>query len=565
MGVSYQHLISDSWSNGLISFRLEHFESKLYIMAMRPQDKQKILIEVQSRVKDRILSKSRRADDSYLDNLIHEVFYYEEDRLLNDRHSTTIKVDKTWLKDLRARFNDASESEKKNILGEIIDRHACEVVGHFSESMYQLSTSILPVALGVTLNAFSPLKLARSLPNLPEVADNVSILGDTDHLHKLQKRGTLIYVPTHSSNLDSIIMGYVIFRNGLPPVTYGAGLNLFQHRFLGFFMHRLGAYKVDRLKKHSLYKNVLKEYATVALENGYDNLFFPGGTRSRSGAIERKLKLGLLGCGIQAYYNNLKNGSNKPNLYIVPCTINYQLVLEAENLIEDHLKEEGKSRFIIVDDEFSMPTRIYAFLRNLVSLDDKIYMTFSKALDPFGNEVDDEGNSLDGRGRPIDISRYFKRNGRLNPDPSRDKEFTRQLGQKVTQAYTRDSVIFSSHVLAWTVFEKLREIHADTDFYRFLRTGAQGTSLPMVDVYRHVDLTLFNIRRMADQGKMRLSPLCADSHSEDVVGHAIKLFGSYHTRPALERKGDRLFPVDLNLLYYYRNRLWGYGLERLKS
>ncbi len=81
--------------------------------------------------------------------------------------------------------------------------------------------------------------------------------------------------------LPVLAAGYAIYMAGLPPVCYGAGLNLFYNKFLGFFMNRLGAYKVDRRKKHSLYKNVLKEYAAVSMELGYDNLFFPGGTRSR--------------------------------------------------------------------------------------------------------------------------------------------------------------------------------------------------------------------------------------------------------------------------------------------
>ena len=148
---------------------------------------------------------------------------------------------------------------------------------------------------------------------------------------------------------------------GLPPVLYGAGLNLFSNPLLSFFMGNLGAYTVDRRKKNALYKEVLKEYATVTLENGYDNLFFPGGTRSRSGGVEQKLKLGLLGCGINAYLNNLRAGKPEGKIFVVPCTLNYHLVLEGETLIEDHLKDVGKSRYIIVDDEFSKPRRIAAF------------------------------------------------------------------------------------------------------------------------------------------------------------------------------------------------------------
>ena len=49
--------------------------------------------------------------------------------------------------------------------------------------------------------------------------------------------------------MDSLVLGYAIYRLGLPPVIYGAGLNLFSNPLVGFFMHNLGAYTVDRRKR----------------------------------------------------------------------------------------------------------------------------------------------------------------------------------------------------------------------------------------------------------------------------------------------------------------------------
>ncbi len=80
----------------------------------------------------------------------------------------------------------------------------------------------------------------------------------------------------------------------------------------------------------------------------------------------------------------------------MPATINYALVLEAETLIEDHLKEKGKARYIIEDDEFSRVDRWVAFFRKLTALESACVVRFGEPLDPFGNEIDDEG----GRSRP---------------------------------------------------------------------------------------------------------------------------------------------------------------------
>src|SRR6202022_4555136 len=121
----------------------------------------------------------------------------------------------------------------------------------------------------------------------------------------------------------------------LPPFAYGAGLNLFSNPVLSFFMSRLGSYTVDRQKTNSIYKQTLKNYSTRILREGIHSIFFPGGGRSRSGAIESKVKLGLLGTGLEAQIENLKSGKPNPKIFVVPMDMSYHFVLEAGSLIED--------------------------------------------------------------------------------------------------------------------------------------------------------------------------------------------------------------------------------------
>ena len=109
--------------------------------------------------------------------------------------------------------------------------------------------------------------------------------------------------------------------------VYGAGLNLFGIRALAYFMNKLGAYKVDRRKKNLPYLETLKTYSTLAMTNGCNSLFFPGGTRSRSGAIEDKLKLGLLGTAMEAQrLNYLNNGAEAKKIFVVPVVFGYNFV-----------------------------------------------------------------------------------------------------------------------------------------------------------------------------------------------------------------------------------------------
>ena len=219
---------------------------------------------------------------------------------------------------------------------------------------------------------------------------------------------------------------------GLPPTTYGAGKNLFTNPFISFFMRNLGAYRVDRRLRFELYKDVLKEYSTVLLEHGYHSLFFPGGTRSRSSVVEQQLKLGLLGTTVTAYKNLVREGKPNKRLYIVPATINYRLVLEAETLIDDYLAETGKSRYIITDDEFSRIGRIVEFFRKILAHEGSVIVRFGRPLDPFGNDITDDGESIDRAGRIVDPASYVRgADGEVTDDDQRDAEYTRALGRRL--------------------------------------------------------------------------------------------------------------------------------------
>ena len=58
----------------------------------------------------------------------------------------------------------------------------------------------------------------------------------------------------------------------------------------------------------------------------------------------RRVMVGLLGTAVTAYRNNARAGGPQHRIYVVPTTINYRLVLEAETLIDDFLAEQGKQR-----------------------------------------------------------------------------------------------------------------------------------------------------------------------------------------------------------------------------
>jgi glycerol-3-phosphate O-acyltransferase len=365
-------------------------------------------------------------------------------------------------------------------------------------------------------------------------------------------------MPTHSSNLDSIVFGFALERSGLPPATYGAGKNLFTNPLLSYFMHNLGAYKVDRRLRHDLYKHCLKTYSCVLIENGFHSLFFPGGTRSRSGMVEQRLKLGLMGTGIEAYTRTLMAGRER-KVYFVPATINYLITLEAETLIADFLSESGKARYIIEDDESTRLGRVTTFARKLLGLDASVVIRFGQPLDPFGSPVDQEGESCDHRGRRVETASYVRDlAGDIYVEPGRDEQYTRELGRAVAGAFRRDTVIMSTNVVAAACFDYLRQQAPSSDLFTMLRLRDQVVSRD--ELAREVLRVRDQLVDLAKSGSVLLAESIVAASGGDIVSQAMRALRGYHTTPVIEPRPDGIALRDTSLLFYYQNRLVEHGL-----
>jgi glycerol-3-phosphate O-acyltransferase len=229
--------------------------------------------------------------------MLNDAAYFEIRRLSQAGNS---ERSAEW-RQLAGELGRMSDGEARGKLEELSRYYARDIAGNFDPRVYKLVTRLgAPVVSGL-LAPRSTLKNLKNTLHLSLLDDRLIVQGPTDTIRSLATKGTLVFVPTHLSNLDSVVFGFALERAGLPPATYGAGKNLFTNPVLSYFMHNLGAYRVDRRLKHALYKDVLKTYSCVLLERGFHSLFFPGGTRSRSGGVERRLKLGLAGTALEAF------------------------------------------------------------------------------------------------------------------------------------------------------------------------------------------------------------------------------------------------------------------------
>ena len=456
-----------------------------------------------------------------------------------------------------------SDPEAREKLRALAQRHALDVAGNFDPRVYKFAARAMAPLLGALLSPRAAMRHPSRFTTLAALDDRVLVEGPTKTLRQLAELGTLVFVPTHLSNLDSVVFGFALERAGLPPATYGAGKNLFTNPVLSFFMHNLGAYRVDRRLKHALYKDVLKAYSSVLIEHGYHSLFFPGGTRSRSGGVERRLKLGLAGTGIDAFARSSERGRTQ-KVFFVPATINYLLTLEAETLVSDFLQEEGKARYIIEDDESTRLGRVTAFMQKLLGLDASVIIRFSQPVDCFGNVVDGDGRSHDAHGRPVDPVGYvIGRGGKAVRDPARDAQYTRELGDVICAAYKRDTVVMATHLAAAAGFARLQAAltvgGVGGDIFALLRQ-AEDLAVPRAELARDVDALLRVARKMEERGLIALAPTVKTASGDVVLDEALRAFAGYHTGPVIARRGGDLVLSDTRLLFYYQNRLAAHGL-----
>ena len=458
-----------------------------------------------------------------------------------------------------SRMNDA---EQRETLHRIVEHTAQDIAGNFDPRVYRFAQRVIP---GLVAGVLNPTELVRGTISEGRLGPErlVAITGHIERLTTLSEIGTIIVVPTHSSNLDSLAIGESLARQDLSPVVYGAGKNLFTNPIISFFMHNLGAYRVDRRIKSEIYKRVLKTYSCVVIERGFHSLFFPGGTRSRSGMLESRLKLGLAGTAIEAFARNARRaqalGQRPRPVFFVPVTINYALVLEAESLIEDYLKEHGQARYIIEDDEFSQLDRWLAFFKRLLQYEGACVLRYGPAIDPFGNAVDERGRSLAPDGRTIDPVRYVSRRGQPILDAARDAAYTRELGRTLVEHYRRETVIMTTQLVAHLLFRHLVQCTPGVDLFgRMRRRGEiRWEHGEFVRVFAE---TRERLVALAARGEVHLSTYLRIDSGERALERALAIWDGYHSRTVARvgENGDedgQIVIEDPSLLLYYQNRL----------
>lgn len=531
-------------------------------------DREEFLQKVIEFAKKKVLANKKGGD---LREQLAKTLYTERIRLIEnpwkvdppDEMDFWSDIKDNLIRQVRNTDKEAQEQAYDEMLERILTRYVREIMGNFQISTYKLARKVLPIIFDLILNAANGNLLLRLFFKKRILSDKLQITGSIDTLRSLVSKGTIILVPTHFSNLDSILVGWAADRIGLTAFSYGAGINLYNNSILAYFFSRLGAYALDRRKKNAIYLEVLKAFSQLSIEKGVHTLFFPGGTRSRSGQLENKLKMGLLGTAIDAQGAHYERGDMDKKIFIVPVIINYHVVLEAKSLIDQFLEHTGKELYLVEKKAFGGTVNLMKFLWQFFSSTSEIVVNFGKAMDTMGNFVDEQGNSFDKQGNLVEVKDYFISDGVIKYDYQRNEEYTKMLSQKIVERYYIENIVLSSHLVAYTAFKILLLQYSKLDFYGVLRLPMDDCIILRSKFSHNIALLRAQLITMEQNGEVQLSDMVRNASIEELIEHGVKNVGTFHLKKALkfDKEGD-LVSEDMNLLYYYHNRLEGYNLSR---
>jgi len=155
------------------------------------------------------------------------------------------------------------------------------------------------------------------------------IVQNAEMVRDLASTHEILYVPSHRSHIDYLLLSYTLYHEGLVPPHIAAGINM-NFWPIGSLLRRGGAFFLRRsFGGNKLYTAVFNEYIFQLMDRGFPLEFFPEGGRSRTGRLLPP-KTGILAMTTQS----LLRGTRKP-VAIVPVYVGYERMIEGKSYLNE--------------------------------------------------------------------------------------------------------------------------------------------------------------------------------------------------------------------------------------
>ncbi|HYD48627.1 MAG TPA: glycerol-3-phosphate 1-O-acyltransferase [Terriglobales bacterium] len=143
-----------------------------------------------------------------------------------------------------------------------------------------------------------------------------------EEVYTLAQRYPVVFLPTHKSNLDHLVLQYALHENGHPPNHTAGGINM-NFFPVGPLVRRSGVFFIRRsFKDNPTYKFVLRQYIDYLIEKRFPLEWYIEGGRSRSGKLLPP-RFGLLAYVVDAW----RRGKSE-DVYLVPVSIAYDQIAD---------------------------------------------------------------------------------------------------------------------------------------------------------------------------------------------------------------------------------------------
>jgi glycerol-3-phosphate O-acyltransferase len=146
---------------------------------------------------------------------------------------------------------------------------------------------------------------------------------DRDQLRDVEalaQRHPVVFLPSHKSNLDHLVLQYALHENGHPPNHTAGGINM-NFFPVGPLVRRSGLFFIRRsFRDDEVYKFVLRHYVDYLIEKRFSLEWYIEGGRSRSGKLLPP-RFGLLAYVIDAY----RRGKSE-EVVLIPTSLAYDQI-----------------------------------------------------------------------------------------------------------------------------------------------------------------------------------------------------------------------------------------------
>ena len=320
-----------------------------------------------------------------------------------------------------SRLDEIAKEKNKRLLD--IKREAAAYLDEMAANYNQRMIGFLDVVMSwVFKNLFSGIEVDET---------------GFEKIRNIAKRHPIVYVPSHKSHVDYLVLSYVLYHNNFFPPHIVAGINL-SFFPLGQIFRGSGAFFMRRtFKGNKVYALVFSNYLKALIKENYPIEFFIEGGRSRTGRLLLP-KMGVVKYMVRAYRE-----LGLRDLQFVPVYIGYDQVIEQAGYVREVTGQAKKeSRLKTLPRSQRMFREQYG----------KIYLGF---------------------GEPISLKQYLENN--VEPETEDPDAGFENLGYDIVKQINRLTLVTPGALIACALLtsskpaRKLTELQkAWGDFYGYL-------------------------------------------------------------------------------------------------